>query len=31
MEFTLTGPSNPLWLAYVAGVGLAAIVLAWPA
>jgi hypothetical protein len=29
MEFTLTGPSNPWWLTYVAGFGIAAIVLSW--
>jgi hypothetical protein len=30
MEFTLTGPSNPWWLTYAVGLGLAAAVLTWP-
>jgi hypothetical protein len=29
MEFYLTGPSNPWWLTYVAGCGIAALVLTW--
>jgi hypothetical protein len=29
MEFYLTGPSNPWWLTYVAGFGIAALVLTW--
>jgi hypothetical protein len=29
MEFYLTGPSNPWWLTYAVGFGIAAIILSW--